>query len=92
MIFNGMIKVNVKNNYGYFAIDTATVRKALKEPFNELRIIMNKRNITGRLCVCRFDDFDGNFKHDFVIYLLIFSLKDHTLHFGCTVSASETSQ
>ena len=72
MLFKGEIKVNVKNNYAYFGMDTATVRKALTEPFEELRIIMRKRNITGRLCMCRFVDFDGDFEHDFVIFTNIF--------------------
>ena len=71
-------KVNVKNNYGYFAMDTATVRKELNKPFEELRLIMNKKNMIGRLLICRFNDFDGNFEYTFVICLLIFLLKDHT--------------
>ena len=49
MIFNGIIKVNKKNNYAYFSIDTATVRKELKEPFIELRKSMKDRGICGSL-------------------------------------------
>ena len=53
---------------------------------------MKNRDITDSPYMCRFVDFDGNLENDFVIYSLIFSLKDHTIPFGCTLSASGTSQ
>ena len=52
-------------------MDTATVRKVMKEAFDELRTNMKKRQI-GDSILCRFDDFDGNFEHNILIYLLIF--------------------
>ena len=81
MIFHGIIKVNKENNYAYFSIDTATVRKELQEPFTELRNSMKARGICGSLYICRFDDFDGNFEHNILIYLLIFHERTthHTL-------------
>ena len=53
-------------------MDTATMRKVMKEPFDELRANMKERQIGGSLYICRFDDFDGNFEYDILIYLLIF--------------------
>ena len=81
MIFHGIIKVNKENNYAYFSIDTATVRKELQEPFTELRNSMKARGICGSLYICRFDGFDGNFDHNILIYLLIFHERTthHTL-------------
>ena len=51
MIFNWVIYVNKKNNYAYFAMDTATVRKVMKEPFDGLRANMKERQIGGSFYV-----------------------------------------
>ena len=42
-------------------MDTATMRKVMKEAFDELRANMKERQIGGSLYICRFDNFDGNF-------------------------------
>ena len=71
MIFNGVIKVSKKHNYAYFSMDTATVRKVMIEPFDELRTKMKERQIGGNLYICRVDDFDGNIEHIILMYLII---------------------
>ena len=48
----------------------------MKEPFDELRANMKEIYIGGSLYIRRFDDFDGNFKHIILIYILTF--------YGCT--------
>ena len=45
------------------------MRKAIIEPFDELRSKMKERQIGGNLYICRFDDFDGNIEHNILMYL-----------------------
>ena len=53
-------------------MDTATVGKVMKEPFDELRANMKERQIGVSLYICTFNDFVGNFRCNILIYKLIF--------------------
>lgn len=71
----GEIKVNRKNNFGFFSMNKKDVMKSLAFVKEDIEMIIEGKHLSGKFDFCRFDDHDGNdseYKRHFYILQVIY--------------------
>ena len=56
----GEIKVNKKNDFGFFSMNKKDVLKSLSFVKTDIENIIKAKHLSGKFDFCRFDDHDSN--------------------------------